>query len=91
MAFGFHNFVLFSDHYRYFHFVFFRKGAIFEIPRLFKIWRDPKIDNKMYKNNMLKDWSSPHFLDYGWYLNCPKENILPSKFEIREKNEPKFL
>ncbi len=91
MAFGFHNFVLFSNHCRYFHFVFFWRGAISEIPRLFEIWRDPKIDNTMYKKDMLKNWSSPHLLDYGWYLNCPKENILPLKFKTREKHEPKFL
>jgi hypothetical protein len=71
--------------------LFFRKGAISEIPRLLKIWRDPKIDSTMYKKDMLRDWSSPHFLDYGWYFNCLKENILPSEFEIQEKHEPKFL
>jgi hypothetical protein len=67
--------------------VFFCKVAIFEIPRLLEIWRDPKIDNIMYKD-MLRDWTSPHLLDYGWYLDYLKENTLPSKFE---KHEPRFL
>jgi hypothetical protein len=44
----------------------------------------------MYKKGMLRDWSSPHLLDYGWYLDCSKENTPPSKFEIREKNEFAF-
>jgi hypothetical protein len=64
---------------------------IFEIPRLFKIWKDPKINNIMYKKDMFRDWISPHFLYYGWYLNCPKENIIPLEFEIQEKHELKFL
>jgi hypothetical protein len=36
------TFILFSEHYKYFNFVFFWRGAICEIPRLFKIYRDPK-------------------------------------------------
>jgi hypothetical protein len=36
---------------------------------------------------MLRDWTSTHFLDCVWYLNCPKENTLTSKFEIQEKHE----
>ncbi len=71
--------------------MFFWRGAIFEIPRLLEIWRDPKIDNTMYRKDMLKDWSSPHLLDYGSYLDCLKENIPPLKFETREKHEPRFL
>jgi hypothetical protein len=30
-------------------------------------------------------------LDCGWYLDCPKEYIPPSKFEIQEKHEPRFF
>jgi hypothetical protein len=45
----------------------------------------------MYKNDMLRDWTSLHLLDYGWYLDYLKENTPPSKFEIREKHEPGFL
>lgn len=40
---------------------------------------------------MLRDWSTPHLLNYGWYLECSKENTLPSKFEIWEKYEFEFL
>jgi hypothetical protein len=71
--------------------VFFWKGAIFEIPRLLEIWRDLKTNFTMYRKDMLRDWSSPHLLDYDWYLDCPKENTLPSKFKIQEKYEPEFL
>jgi hypothetical protein len=45
----------------------------------------------MYRKDMLKDWISPQLLDCNWYLDYPKENIPPSKFEIREKYEPIFL
>jgi hypothetical protein len=61
--------------------VIFQRGAIFKIPKLLAIWRDSKIDSTMYKKDMLRDWSSPHLLDCGWYLDYPKENIL-SKFKI---------
>jgi hypothetical protein len=82
---------LFFDHYRYFHFVFSHKGAISKIPRLLEIWRNPKTNNIMYKKYMLRDWTSPHLLDCGWYLDYPKENTPPSEFEIHEKHEPIFL
>jgi hypothetical protein len=59
------NFILFSNHYRYLHYVFVWKGATSEILILFKTWRDPKTYSTMYKKDMLKDWSSPHLLDYG--------------------------
>jgi hypothetical protein len=45
----------------------------------------------MYKKDMLRDLTPPHFLDCGWYLDFLKENIFPSKFEIREKHESRFL
>jgi hypothetical protein len=61
--------------------VFFWRGVISEIPKLFEIWRNPKIDNIMYMENMLKDWSSPHLLDCGWYFSCSKENTPSSKFK----------
>jgi hypothetical protein len=62
--------------------VFFWRGAIFEIPRLFKIWRDPKTYSTMYRKDMLKDWTSSHLLDCGWYLDYLKENAPPLEFEI---------
>jgi hypothetical protein len=71
--------------------VLFQKGAISEIPRLLEIRKDPKTNITMYKKNMLRDWSSPHLLDYGWYIDCPKENTLPSKFKIQEKYELAFF
>ncbi len=75
--------------------MFFLRGAIFKIPQLLEIWRDPKTDPKtdniMYMKDVLRDWSSPHLLDYGWYLNCLNVNTPPSKFEIWEKYEPTFL
>jgi hypothetical protein len=45
----------------------------------------------MYKKGMLKDWSSPHLLLCGWYLDYLKENTPPPEFEIQEKYEPTFL
>lgn len=59
------NFVLYYDYYGYFHFVHFWRCAIFEIPRLPEIWKDSKIDSIIYMNDMLKNQSSPHLLDYG--------------------------
>ncbi len=67
------------------------RDAIFEIPKLLKIWKDPKVDNAMYRKDMLKDWISSHLLDCGWYIDYRKENIPPSKFEIREKHELKYF
>jgi hypothetical protein len=71
--------------------VFFQRGAIFEISRLLKIWKDPKTNNIMYRKDMLRDWSSPHLLDCGWYLDYPNENTLSLEFGIRDKHEPRFL
>jgi hypothetical protein len=71
--------------------VHFWKVAIFKIPKLFKMWKDPKIDNIMYMKDMLRDWSSPHLLDCGWYLDFLKENIPSLEFKIQEKHEPRFF
>jgi hypothetical protein len=71
--------------------VFSWSGVIFEIPRLLKIWKDPKVDNTMYMKDILKDWTSPHLLDCGWYIDYRKENIPPSKFKIWEKPKLRFL
>ncbi len=85
------NFVVFSNHFNYFHFVLFWRGAISEIPKFLKIWKDPKIDSTMYMKDMLRNWTFPHLLDCGWYLDCLKENTPPLKFEIWEKHELKDL
>jgi hypothetical protein len=45
----------------------------------------------MYRKDMLRNWTSPHLLDYGWYLDYPKENTPPLEFKIQEKHEPRFL
>jgi hypothetical protein len=45
----------------------------------------------MYRKDMLRDWTSPHLLDCGWYLDCSKENTPPSELEIWEKHEPEFF
>jgi hypothetical protein len=66
--------------------VHFWKVAIFKIPKLLKMWKDPKIDNIMYMKDMLRDWSSPHLLDCGWYLDFLKENIPSLEFKIQEKH-----
>jgi hypothetical protein len=75
----------------YFHFVHFQRGAIFEIPRLLEIQRNPKTSNTMYTKDMFKDWSSPHLLDCGWCLDCPKENTISLEFKIQKKHELGFF
>jgi hypothetical protein len=70
--------------------VHFQRGAISKIPKLLKILKDPKTDNTMYKD-MLRDWSSPHLLDCGWYLDFSKENTPSLEFKIQEKHEPRFF
>jgi hypothetical protein len=70
----------------------FRRGAIYEIPRLLEIWRDLKTDNNiMYRKDMLRDWTSTYFLDCAWYLDYLKENTPILEFETREKHELIFL
>jgi hypothetical protein len=64
-------------------------GAIDQLPPFFGIWCDPKANNTMYHKEFFKDWSSLHLIDYGWYLDYPKENTPASKFSLREKNESK--
>jgi hypothetical protein len=71
--------------------VFFWRGAIFEILRLLKIWKDPKINNTMYKKDMLRDWTFALLSDCTWYLDCPKKNTPTLEFEIWEKHELGFL
>jgi hypothetical protein len=51
----------------------------------------PKTNNTIYRKDLLRDWSTPLLLNYGWYLDCSKENTLSSKFEIWEKYEFEFL
>jgi hypothetical protein len=39
----------------------------------------------MYRKDLFKDWSSFHIVDYGWYLDCPKDNTLALEFSLSEK------
>jgi hypothetical protein len=44
----------------------------------------------MFRKEFLKDLNSLHLVNYGWYFDYPKENILASKFSLRDKIEPGF-
>jgi hypothetical protein len=34
----------------------------------------------MYQKDLLKDWSGPHFIECGWYLDCCMDHT--SSFEV---------
>ncbi len=40
---------------------------------------------------MLRDWSYPHLMDCGWYIDCLKDITFSLNFEIQEKHEPRFF
>ncbi len=40
---------------------------------------------------MLRDWSSLHLLDCGWYLYCPNENTPSLEFKIQKKHDLGFF
>ncbi len=44
----------------------------------------------MYQKDLLKDWSSPHLTECGWYLDCCMNHT--SSFEVSpcESLEPGF-
>ncbi len=44
----------------------------------------------MFHKYPLKDWSFRHLVDYGWYLDCPKDNIPSSKILFRKRNDHGF-
>lgn len=56
---------------RYFVHVLLPSYVIQQIPQLFHMWSDPKFDNIMYKKEFVKDWTSSHLQQCGWYLDCP--------------------
>jgi hypothetical protein len=39
----------------------------------------------MFHKDLFKDWLSSHFLDCGWYLECPKDCTPPLKIFLHEK------
>jgi hypothetical protein len=39
----------------------------------------------MFHKDLLKDWLSSHLLDYGWYLECPKDCSPSSEIALCEK------
>ncbi len=45
----------------------------------------------MYKKHLLKEWSSGHLASYGWYLDCPANNIPKSKLGLMETFEDAYL
>jgi hypothetical protein len=63
------------------------KEVIQSLLPFLKIWCDLKVDNTMYKKDLLKEWSIAHFTSYGWYLNYLANSTLESKCGLREKFE----
>lgn len=60
-------------------------GAIDQLPHLLEIWNDLKMDNTMF--HKVKDWSPSHLVYFGWYMDCPKDNIPSSEILLQKKNE----
>jgi hypothetical protein len=44
----------------------------------------------MFHKNLPKDWLSAHLLDYGWYLDYPKDYIPLSKITFHMRIEHGF-
>jgi hypothetical protein len=65
-------------------------GTIDQLLQLLEIWCDLKMNNKMFRKDLLKELSSSHLLHYGSYLDYPKDNIPSSKILFRNKNELDF-
>lgn len=74
----------------YFNFVLFPKGVILSLFPFFLIWIDPKVDNNMYHKDLLKDWSTIHLKQCGWYLDCPKDSTPTSKVSFQMNFELVF-
>jgi hypothetical protein len=36
------------------------------------------------------DWSFSHVVDFGYYLDCPKDNTPSSKILLQKNNDPSF-
>jgi len=45
----------------------------------------------MYKKKLLKNWTSSHLWDCPWYLDFPKDNIFPYKWEFRKKLDLSYV
>jgi hypothetical protein len=78
------TFALFFKHCRFFHFVLFCRGAIYEIPRFLKIWRDPKTNSTMNTKDMLRDWTSTHLSNCAWYLDYEGEHSFIKVWNLRK-------
>ncbi len=44
----------------------------------------------MYNDLMATDWGLAHLEEYGWYLDCPNNKMLPNEQILRKKFEPSF-
>jgi len=45
----------------------------------------------MFKKDLLKDWLASHLLQYGWYLDYPKDNTPTLEIPLREDIKPYFM
>lgn len=61
--------------YKYFHNILLPKGVIDQMSNLFKVWQDLMINSTIFHKELFKDWLTPHLLDCGWYLECPKNSM----------------
>jgi hypothetical protein len=64
----------------YFNFGLLPIGGIPYLPPLFLIWKSPKTKSTIYKKNLFKEWFGLHFIECGWYLDCPKDCTPSSNF-----------
>lgn len=62
-----------------------------EILELLKIWVVFKSNNIMYIKKLLKNWTSSHLWDCPWYLDFPKDNISPYKWEFQKKLDLSYV
>jgi hypothetical protein len=75
----------------YFFHVLFLAKTIKEIPQLFHIWSNPKLDSSMYRKDILRDWPSFHLQHYGWYLDYSLDSIPIFERSLKEMFDPRFM
>jgi hypothetical protein len=45
----------------------------------------------MFKKDLLKNWLASHLLQYGWYLDYPKDNTPTLEMPLRENIKSYFM
>jgi hypothetical protein len=75
----------------YFYHVLLFHDAIDQLSNILDIWCDPKVDNIMFKKDLLKDWLASHLLQCGWYLDCLKDINPTLEIPLKENTKPFFM